>query len=163
MSISSYLSLGSNLGNREVYLRKAVEALSALPQTCLRAVSSIYETPPWGLIEQPAFLNLCVEISTDLTPHMLLMSCLDIEKKAGRERDIRWGPRVLDIDILIYDNLELNEHGLTLPHPSMLERAFVLKPLVEIAPDLHLEGKSILDAMAKLDDSGIINIGTLNL
>ena len=91
------------------------------------------------------------------------MSCLDIEKKAGRERDIRWGPRVLDIDILIYDNLELNEHGLTLPHPSMLERAFVLKPLVEIAPDLHLEGKSILDAMAKLDDSGIINIGTLNL
>ena len=163
MNIRSYLSLGSNLGDRKAYLQQAVKALSALSFTSLHTVSSIYETPPWGLVEQPAFLNLCVRIDTDLTPQTLLSHCLNIEKKAGRERDVRWGPRVLDIDILIYGDLELNEHGLTLPHPSMLERAFVLKPLVEIAQNLHLKGKSIVDAMAKLDNSGIINIGTLSL
>ncbi len=158
-----YLSLGSNLGNRKAYLKQAVQALSNLPDTRLDRVSSLYETPPWGLIEQPAFLNLCIGIDTSLTPQRLLKFCLDIEKEARRERNIRWGPRVLDIDILTYGNVKLEEHGLTLPHPSMLERAFVLMPLAEIAPDMHFDGINITNALSKLDTAGIANIGALNL
>ncbi len=157
MSITrSYLSLGSNLGNREAYLQNAINALANLPQTSLIRVSSIYETPPWGLIEQPAFLNLCIALDTTLTPQNLLAACLKIEEKAGRKRDIRWGPRVLDIDILTYGNMELDEHGLTLPHPQMLNRAFVLMPLNEIAPELKLETH-----LRQLDTAGIINLGKL--
>jgi 2-amino-4-hydroxy-6-hydroxymethyldihydropteridine diphosphokinase len=153
----TYLSLGSNLGDRKAYLQQATNALSQLPQTSLINTSSIYETPPWGLKEQPAFLNLCVALDTLLAPKALLNACLKIEKSAGRERDIRWGPRVLDIDILTYGEVQLHEDGLTLPHPEMLNRAFVLMPLNEIAPELKLENK-----LKQLDTTGIINIGKLN-
>jgi 2-amino-4-hydroxy-6-hydroxymethyldihydropteridine diphosphokinase len=153
----TYLSLGSNLGDRKAYLQQAVNALSQLPQTSLINISSVYETPPWGLKEQPAFLNLCVALDTQLAPKALLNACLKIEKSAGRERDIRWGPRVLDIDILTYGEVQLHEDGLTLPHPEMLNRAFVLMPLNEIAPELKLENK-----LKQLDTTGIINIGKLN-
>lgn len=153
----TYLSLGSNLGDRKAYLQKAVNALSQLPQTSLFNISSVYETPPWGLKEQPAFLNLCVGLDTQLSPQSLIAACLKIEKSAGRERDIRWGPRVLDIDILTYGEVQLHEDGLTLPHPQMLNRAFVLMPLNEIAPELKLENK-----LKQLDTIGIINIGKLN-
>jgi 2-amino-4-hydroxy-6-hydroxymethyldihydropteridine diphosphokinase len=153
----TYLSLGSNLGDRKTYLQTAVNALSQLPQTSLINISSVYETPPWGLKEQPAFLNLCVGLDTQLAPKALLNVCLKIEKSAGRERDIRWGPRVLDIDILTYGEVQLHEHGLTLPHPQMLNRAFVLMPLNEIAPELKLENH-----LKQLDTTGIINIGKLN-
>jgi 2-amino-4-hydroxy-6-hydroxymethyldihydropteridine diphosphokinase len=153
----TYLSLGSNLGDRKTYLQQAVNALSQLPQTSLINISSVYETPPWGLKEQPAFLNLCVGLDTQLAPKALLNACLKIEKSAGRERDIRWGPRVLDIDILTYGEVQLHEHGLTLPHPQMLNRAFVLMPLNEIAPELKLENH-----LKQLDTTGIINIGKLN-
>jgi 2-amino-4-hydroxy-6-hydroxymethyldihydropteridine diphosphokinase len=152
----TYLSLGSNLGDRKSYLQQAVLALSQLPQTSLINTSSIYETPPWGLKEQPAFLNVCVALDTQFSPHVLLSSCLKIEKAAGRERDIRWGPRVLDIDILIFGNVHIHEHGLTLPHPEMLNRAFVLMPLNEIAPELKLENN-----LNQLDTTDIINLGKL--
>ena len=163
MIIRAYLSLGSNLGDRKAYLKQAVQELSNLPDTCLDTVSSIYETPPWGLTNQPAFLNICIGIDTGLTPQVLLARCLEIERKLGRERTIRWGPRVLDIDILTFGNMKLDVYGLTLPHPSMMERAFVLKPLAEIAPDLSFDGVSIHYALCKLDTVGIANIGTLDL
>ncbi len=156
--IRSYLSLGSNLGDRQAYLGAAVKALSHLPNCVCMSVSSLYETPPWGLIEQPAFLNICVALNTALSPLDLLHACLDIELKAGRKRDIRWGPRVLDIDILIYGDVHLHEYGLTLPHPEMMNRAFVLMPLNEIAPELQRETQ-----LKQLDSSGITNIGKLEI
>jgi 2-amino-4-hydroxy-6-hydroxymethyldihydropteridine diphosphokinase len=151
-----YLSLGSNLGNRKAYLQQAIDALANLLHTTLISASSVYETPPWGLKEQPAFLNLCLGLDTQLAPKALLNACLKIEKSAGRERDVRWGPRVLDIDILTYGEVQLHEHGLTLPHPQMLNRAFVLMPLNEIAPELNLETH-----LKQLDTAGIINLGKL--
>ncbi len=161
--VRAYLSLGSNLGNRKTYLKQAVKAISLLSGTFLQNVSSIYETPPWGLLEQPAFLNICIAIDTNLEPAALLSCCLGIEKKSGRKRDIHWGPRVLDIDILTYGDLKINERGLTLPHPFMTERAFVLKPLAEIAPTLFFNSVSINEIMSKLDIVGILNVGKLDL
>ena len=97
-------------------------------------VSCVYKTPPWGLINQPWFFNCCVEIQTSLSPYILLNFCQAVEKQGNRERKVRWGPRTIDVDILVFDGVEMDEERLTIPHPRMLERAFVLIPLAEIAP-----------------------------
>jgi 2-amino-4-hydroxy-6-hydroxymethyldihydropteridine diphosphokinase len=131
MTQSVYLSLGSNLGDRERNLWTAVDALSCVLQ--ITAVSSVYETEPVGVVDQPAFLNLAIAGTTKLAPTPLLVALKTIEQEVGREPGIRWGPRVVDIDILLYGDLTLDSPGLVIPHPEMTGRAFVLIPLDEIA------------------------------
>ncbi|HEY6072022.1 MAG TPA: 2-amino-4-hydroxy-6-hydroxymethyldihydropteridine diphosphokinase, partial [Anaerolineales bacterium] len=129
-----YLALGSNLGDRLLNLRAAVDALA--PEVRVVAESSVYETPPWGYADQPAFLNMAVKAETDLSPRRLLRHLKGIESRLGRKPGIRYGPRLIDLDILFYDDLVLDEEALTIPHPRLHERAFVLVPLADVAPEL---------------------------
>lgn len=137
---TAYLGLGSNLGDRLGHLRRAVELLRAHPDIRITGVSSIYETAPVGPVEQPDFLNMVVAAETTLSPEKLLSVTQEIEKRLHRVRTIRWGPRTLDIDILLYGDLTLHREGLILPHPRMEERAFVLIPLLEVAGNLRIPG-----------------------
>lgn len=148
--MKAYLSIGSNLGNRGDYLQAAVEKLDSHNGIEIYKVSSIYETEPWGLTEQPAFWNQALEIETQLEPLELLKICQDVENTLGRERTLRWGPRTIDIDILLYGDMLCELPELTLPHPHMEARAFVMEPLKEIAPDLRLpSGRSVLDVQGE--------------
>ena len=131
-----YLGLGSNMGDREKNLRDAIGMLGGLNYTDVAAVSPFYATSPWGYAEQPDFLNCAVLINTALSPYALLEACMDLERRLGRVRAVRWGPRVIDLDILFYDNLVLKDEKLEIPHPLLHEREFVLQPLKDIAPDL---------------------------
>lgn len=133
-----YLGLGSNLGDRLAVLRVAIAELAGLGY--LERVSSIYETEPWGDTDQPKFLNLCCRLRTHLAPRSLLAETQAIERRLGRLPTRRWGPRLIDIDLLTYDELTLSSPELTLPHPSIAERAFVLVPLAELAPRLCIPG-----------------------
>ncbi|MDN4527473.1 2-amino-4-hydroxy-6-hydroxymethyldihydropteridine diphosphokinase [Fictibacillus fluitans] len=135
-----YLSLGSNLGNREEYIRQAVQELEAHPDMEVRMVSSLYETDPVGYTDQPPFLNAAVRVQTSLSAEELLSITQKIENKLERIREIRWGPRTIDLDILLYNSERIHSDTLHIPHPRMLERAFVLIPLLEIAPDLTFPG-----------------------
>lgn len=128
----AFLSLGSNLGDRGAYLAAAREALAALPGTSLVVASRIYETAPQGHREQPEFLNQVVLLHTRLQPLDLLTECQRIENEHGRVRELRFGPRTLDVDILLYQGVESDDPELRLPHPRMVRRAFVLVPLAEI-------------------------------
>jgi len=154
--VVAYLALGSNLGDRAAHIRAALAALGARPGTRVIGVSRLYETPPWGPVPQGAYLNACAAIETTLAPRALLDLCLSIERASGRERLVRWGPRTLDVDILLYGGAKIAEPDLTIPHARMLERAFVLVPLMDIAPDLVVDGTPIAAALAGLDRSGII-------
>jgi 2-amino-4-hydroxy-6-hydroxymethyldihydropteridine diphosphokinase len=129
-----YLGLGSNLGDREASINKALVELVRSGDCKLSAVSSLYSTKPVGVKEQPQFLNIAVEIITDLEPKQLLKRLREVERKLGREKTFKWGPRVIDIDILLYDELRVAEDNLEIPHPEMHRRGFVLTPLAEIAP-----------------------------
>lgn len=135
-----YLSLGSNLGNREENLKKAIHLISQNEDIKINRISSIYETEPIGFKEQDWFLNMVIEIETGLEPHVLLNYILNVERNMGRVREIKWGPRIIDIDILLYDDIEIKDRDLQIPHPRMLDRAFVLIPLVEINPDIKIAG-----------------------
>ena len=127
----AFLGLGTNLGDRRRYLSDAVAAIPDLVR-----VSNVFETEPVGGPEQGAFLNIVVELSTDLDPYELLGLCRSLERSAGRERRVRWGPRTLDVDVLWVEGVEMNEEDLTIPHPRLYQRNFVVVPLLEIAPDL---------------------------
>ncbi len=151
----AYLSLGSNLGDGAAILDDAVRRLEATPAIRVLARSSLYRTPPWGKLDQPPFLNAALRVATDLAPHALLARCLAVETELGRVRAERWGPRLIDIDILTMDDQVVADERLTLPHPHLLARAFVLVPLLEIAPDLRVGGQSVRDALARLDLAGI--------
>ncbi|WP_136618941.1 MULTISPECIES: 2-amino-4-hydroxy-6-hydroxymethyldihydropteridine diphosphokinase [Mesorhizobium] len=150
-----YLSLGGNLGDPAKSMGAALRMLDADADTRVTGVSSLYRTPPWGKLDQPDFLNAAAEISTGLAPRALLDLCLDAERKLKRVREERWGPRLIDIDILVFGDRVIHETGLEVPHPRMLERAFVLAPLAEIAPGLVVGGRSITDRLAAVDTSGI--------
>ena len=128
-----YLSLGSNVGDRSGNLRTAIDRLRAFGE--IVAVSSLYETEPVEFAAQPWFLNCAVKLNTEQTPQHLLAGVLEIEKQLGRQRTQEKGPRIIDLDILLFGNLVLHDTGLTIPHPAMHERRFVLEPLAEIAPD----------------------------
>ena len=148
----AFLGLGSNLGDRREQLRAAVASLPGVT-----AVSDVYETDPVGGPDQGRFLNLVVEIDTDLDPHALLGLCHRIESAAGRVRDVRWGPRTLDVDILWVDGVTVDDADLQIPHPRMWERRFVLAPLAELAPDLVPDGwqttvDGAVDRLGPLDD-----------
>lgn len=127
-----FVALGSNLGDRAAYLARARAALAALPGTTLLAVSRVYETAPQDLADQPAFLNQVVCLDTILTPRELLRRCQQVERDNGRRRERRFGPRTLDVDILLVEGVEADDPALTLPHPRMMQRAFVLVPLAEV-------------------------------
>lgn len=128
------LSLGTNLGERRHNLSLAIESLDLI--MTVKEVSPVYETPPWGPVQdQPAFLNICLGGQTDLAPLALLAGVKRIEERLGREPSVRWGPRLIDIDILFFDQVIIDEAKLTIPHPHLTERAFVLAPLADIAPE----------------------------
>ena len=153
---AAYLSLGANLGNREETLREAMRRIGAAESVELTAVSSVYETEPWGKLDQPRFLNLAVAVETTLSPEALLALAQKIEKELGRVRHERWGARTIDIDILCFEGVERNAPDLTLPHPYMTERAFVLVPLAEIAPTLTVKGKTVEAWRQATEDQGIV-------
>lgn len=154
-----YLSLGTNLGDRQGNLERAVDALSGL--VTITTVSSVYDTAPWGPNpDQPNFLNLCVAATTDLSPSCLLVALGQMEARIGRKNHDRWQPHHIDIDLIFYDNLVVEYGGKKIPHRQIEERAFVLVPLLEIAPDLfHPEtGASIAELTEIVDKSGIQNL-----
>jgi len=130
--IQAYIGLGSNIGDRCAYLKEAVRLLGDHTELRVAACSSIYETDPVGYVDQPAFLNMAVRADTRLAPEELLKHMLQVERKLGRVRDIRWGPRTVDLDLLLYGEAQIDTPTLTLPHPRMLERAFVLIPLKDV-------------------------------
>jgi 2-amino-4-hydroxy-6-hydroxymethyldihydropteridine diphosphokinase len=150
------LAFGSNLGDRERHIRQALAALAAGPAVTVLRVSRLYETPPWGPVAQGPYLNACAAVSTTLSPRALLDLCLAVERAGGRERLVRWGPRTLDIDVLTYGDVKLAEPDLVIPHPRMMERAFVLVPLIDVAPDLVVNGEPVAAALARLDRSEIV-------
>ncbi|WP_130620358.1 2-amino-4-hydroxy-6-hydroxymethyldihydropteridine diphosphokinase [Dyella amyloliquefaciens] len=153
----AYIALGSNLGNARGHVLGAFDALARLPGTQLLAHSPLYLTPPWGMLEQPPFVNAVARVGTTLSPHALLDALLAIERAAGRVRDgERWGPRTLDLDILHMDGVALDDERLSLPHPRIRDRAFVLLPLNDLAPDLALPGQGrVADLLAMLDTAGL--------
>src|SRR3974390_445610 len=151
------VGLGGNVGDVRATLSRAVGMLCDEEHVRLLARSSDYQTPPWGGADRPPFFNLCIAVETDLAPRDLLARAQAIERALGRERtsESRWGPRRVDIDLLTYGDLTLQTADLTLPHPRLLARAFVLAPLVEIRPQHVIAGIRVRDALAKVDISGI--------
>ena len=131
---TTYIALGSNIGDSETYLNEAVEKIGQIPTCTVEKVSSYLVTEPYGVTDQPDFLNACLKMRTLLYPEELLKELNRIEKEAGRERIIHWGPRTLDLDILLYDDIVLEEDDFCIPHVEMHKRSFVLEPLAEIAP-----------------------------
>jgi len=150
-----YLSLGSNLGNRADNIKQAITSLR--PQMDVKAKSKVYETPPWGYTEQSTFLNQVVKVKTYVEPEPLLKHLKRLEVALGRQTTFHYGPRLIDIDILFYDDLVLETPILTLPHPHMHKRGFVLRPMMDIAPDLMhpVEKKSIRELIVLCDLRGI--------
>ncbi len=156
MRREAVLSLGANLGEREENLKSALHAIEALPHTQLVGVSACYETEPFGVDgEQPMYLNCCAALMTELSARALLGACLGIEAALGRERTGFRAARVIDIDLLAVENEGSNDSELTLPHPRMLGRAFVLVPLLDLYPDGVLFGNSFREALNALDQSGV--------
>jgi 2-amino-4-hydroxy-6-hydroxymethyldihydropteridine diphosphokinase len=151
------IALGGNVGDVRATLDRAAAMLGEGPGLRVVARSSDYLTPPWGLTDQPPFVNAVIAADTTLTPQDLLARAQAVERALGRDRarERRWGPRTIDIDILAYDDVFLDTPELTLPHPRLFERAFVLVPLAEIAPDRIIAGVDVADALAKLDAGGI--------
>lgn len=156
MERTAYLGLGANIGDRKSNLRAAVALLRERGCT-LAAASSLYLTKPVGITDQPDFLNAVIRVKTALDPHDLLATCRKIEQELGRERTTQWGPRVIDIDILLYEGAAIDDSELVIPHPRILDRAFVLVPLVEIAPDVEVaDGITARDAANRTDRTGVV-------
>lgn len=147
----AYLGLGSNLGDRRLTLEGAIEALAETSQIEILSVAPLYETEAWGYEDQPAFLNTVIGIETELSPYDLLAACQAVETAFDRRREIRWGPRTLDVDILLYDDLQMEEADLTIPHPRMHERAFVLAPLANLAPKVPVRGRTVASWLGTFD------------
>jgi 2-amino-4-hydroxy-6-hydroxymethyldihydropteridine diphosphokinase len=149
---AAYVGLGANLGPREVTLLRAVDLLAETTGVEVLAVSQLRETDPVGVVDQPVFLNGAAAIETSLPPRRLLDRLLQIEQELGRVRDERWGPRTIDLDLLVYGDLEIDEPGLHVPHPRLHERRFALEPLAELDPQLRIPGLgSVSAALAAVD------------
>ncbi|WP_084399500.1 2-amino-4-hydroxy-6-hydroxymethyldihydropteridine diphosphokinase [Henriciella aquimarina] len=155
------LAFGSNLGDSRAMIAHAMAVLDEMRGVSITRTSSFWRTPPWGVEDQPDFVNACALVATDLSPEALLTACKDLEKALGREEAVRWGPRLIDIDLLWMAGETRDSGALTLPHPRMTERAFVLVPLAEIAPALEIGGKSVrvhLDALAGEETARIVKM-----
>jgi len=151
------IGLGGNVGDAAATVRGAFDALAILPETRLLAVSSLYRTPAWGIENQPDFVNAAALLETTLDPHVLLDGLLAIERAFGRERRERWGPRTLDLDLLLYGDQVIDVPGLHVPHPHLHERAFVLRPLADIASDAMVPGRgTVACLLAGVDASGCL-------
>jgi 2-amino-4-hydroxy-6-hydroxymethyldihydropteridine diphosphokinase len=157
---SALIALGGNLGDVRATFNKAIPQVCGMTQAALMARSADYSTPPWGDEQQPRFVNACIEIETSLDPHALLFCLQKVETKFGRDRspERRFGPRTLDLDLIAYDDVRIDRPELTLPHPRLFERAFVLVPLAEIAPDRVIAGRRIKDALAAVSTDGIVRL-----
>jgi len=151
------IALGGNVGDVRATLEQAIAALCDGRVVRLLARSSDYKTPPWGVEDQPPFINCAIVAATELAPLALLHRAQTVERRFGRNRadEQRWGPRTLDIDLIAYGDVSIDTPELTLPHPRLFERAFVLIPLAEIVPERRIAGVRIIDALARLDQSGI--------
>lgn len=154
---NAIVALGGNVGEVRATFRKAIANVCDVAQATLLARSSDYATPPWGDEQQPPFVNACIEIETSLDPFALLAVLQRVEQAFGRDRvtERRWGPRTLDLDLIAYDDVSLQNDDLTLPHPRLFERAFVLVPLAEIAPDRLIGGRRVSSSLATLSTAGI--------
>lgn len=158
----AFLSLGGNIGDVVASFATSLAILNKQDDCRVTRRSSVWRTRPWGLEDQPDFLNMIAELETELEPEQLLEICQNIEIQAGRVRDQRWGPRTLDIDIIAFGNISINSNALQLPHPRACEREFVLAPLAELAPDFLLNGKTVARHLVKLqatsaDDSVLVD------
>lgn len=158
---SVYLGLGSNLGARAHNMARALMCLALEPQVELVRISPVYETAPWGVENQPAFLNMAAQVRTRLAPTELLRRAKQIEQGLGRKAGPRWGPRVVDIDLLFAPETTLTSEGLTLPHPHLAERQFVLVPLADIAPDVDLGDGRTPGELARPEDPDLTLLGPL--
>ncbi|HMF29760.1 MAG TPA: 2-amino-4-hydroxy-6-hydroxymethyldihydropteridine diphosphokinase [Candidatus Cybelea sp.] len=155
--VEAFLGLGGNVGNARKTIDEAIMLLCGKSGIRLLARSFAYRTVPWGVEDQPAFINVCIAVETSLTPHRVLAHAQSVENALGRDRgkERRWGPRPIDVDLLAYDDLKLQTPELTLPHPRLFERAFMLVPLAEIAPERMIGGVRVRDALARVDRSGV--------
>ncbi|QAY67413.1 2-amino-4-hydroxy-6-hydroxymethyldihydropteridine diphosphokinase [Paenibacillus protaetiae] len=161
----AYVALGSNIGDRESLLRQAIDRLDGQDGVRVSRISSVYETEPVGYTDQPSFLNMVIAVQSELPPVELLKTLLHEEKELGRTRDIRWGPRTIDLDLLLYDSVEMETEELVLPHPRMMERAFVLVPLHDVLDAGHPLSERVASlAAAALQDGkeGITLWNTFN-
>jgi len=151
--MKSYIGLGSNLGEREAMIRSALEALSQVPESRLIRASSLYDTEPAGEVDQPNFLNAVAQLDTELTARQLLWNLMLIEKRLGRVRNQRWGPRTIDLDLLLYGGVVIEESDLVVPHPELTRRSFVLVPLVELEPLLvhPVTGETLVHHLSRLN------------
>ena len=158
------IALGGNVGDVRATFHKAISNICGMTQGALLARSADYATPPWGELDQARFINACIEIDTSLDPHALLFTLHKIETKFGRDRarETRWGPRTLDLDLIAYDDVSIQKPELTLPHPRLFERAFVLVPLAEIVPDRLIAGRGVAAALAELSTDGIQRLSDLD-
>ena len=155
-SVRAFVGLGSNVGDRRASLARAVDLLRRAPSVQVVGLSALYETPAWGYLAQAPFLNAAVAVETALGPRQLLVALKSFEARIGRRRTFRWGPRVIDLDILAYDDLTLDRRGLSLPHPALAERAFALLPLADVCPEFRApDGRTLPELLAGLDLQGI--------
>lgn len=155
MSHTVYIALGTNIGDRAENMQQALKELESIMQVEER--SPIYETPPWGLVDQPDFLNQVVRGETELSPVELIKALKEIESEMGRVPTIRYGPRLIDLDLLLYDDLVFETEKLSIPHPRMRGRAFVLVPLADLAPEIihPVYGETVIEMLAEVDPAGI--------
>jgi 2-amino-4-hydroxy-6-hydroxymethyldihydropteridine diphosphokinase len=160
MEAEAFIALGGNVGDVRSTFDQAISLLCDGRALRLKARSSDYRTPPWGVTDQPPYVNAVIAVVTSLNPHQLLARGQECERALGRDRaqEQRWGPRTIDIDLLAFDDVVLDDPGLTLPHPRLFERGFVLVPLAEIAPDREIGGLIVRDALARVDTSGIAKL-----
>ncbi len=150
------LGLGSNIGDKAANIDRAIALLTADGLVRLAARSRDWRTPPWGVTDQDWFVNACISVATSLAPRGLLVRCQGVETAMGRVRTRHWGPRIIDIDILTYRNMAISEPDFVVPHPRIAERAFVLGPLTDIAPDLLIGGQRVADRFRAIDQTGVM-------
>ena len=154
----AWIGLGGNIGDVQAALARALRSLHADERTTVTAVSDLWRTPPWGVEDQPDFLNCCAVLRTALAPLELLDLCQRIERDGARERRQRWGPRTIDLDVIAYEGVEDADPRLTLPHPRAAERAFVTVPLAQVAPGLTLGGRPVASLSREADRSGMMRV-----
>jgi 2-amino-4-hydroxy-6-hydroxymethyldihydropteridine diphosphokinase len=150
------VALGSNLGDKAGNIARATAALTADGHVRLVTASANYRTAPWGITEQDWFVNAAISVLTDLSPHALLARCLDVERQLGRVREVKWGPRIIDLDVLVYRDAVVADADLVLPHPYLTERAFVLRPMLDVAPDLMVKGHTVREWLDRVPHDEVI-------